>query len=63
MADQLAVQEFVLELIRYGAVHWCPVPPQPPGKESVLQLQDLSPAFIARQAALRVYGQYVRSHS
>lgn len=50
----------MLELIRFGAVHWCPVPPEQPGKEGVLQLQEISPAFAARQAALKVFGKYVR---
>ena len=55
----MLAQEFVLELIRFGAVHWCAVPPEQPSKEGALQLRGLSPAFLARQAALKKFGPNV----
>ena len=51
----------MLELIRFGAVHWCKVPPPPQVKEGAMQLREMSRSFLARQAALRTYGQYVSS--
>ncbi|KAK9814867.1 hypothetical protein WJX73_000798 [Symbiochloris irregularis] len=51
-------QDFVRELIRFGAVHWCAVPPPPPTGDTFLRLGNPSAAFLARQAALKEFGQY-----
>ena len=59
-----ACQAFVAELIRFGAVHWCPIPPITPAElQGGLAAEQSSNLKAARQAAAKPLNGHVSDNS
>ena len=59
------MQWYVLELLRFGAIHWCPVAPAPPtsGERSErLSPGERAAAQAVHDAGVAAWGKSVRPH-